>query len=54
MTVKILKDKDVLKKKPNLNLKPNHYHLISGQGRIWDSSTKGTAYKHGNWYKEKK
>jgi len=51
--IKILKDKEILKKKPNLNLKPNHYHFISGQGRIWNSSVRGTAQRVGDWYKER-
>ena len=50
--IKILKDKEILKKKPNLILKPNHYHLISGHGRVWDSENRGTAKKYGTWYKE--
>ena len=51
--IKILKDKEILKKKPNLNLKSNHYHFISGQGRIWNSSVRGTAQRVGDWYKER-
>jgi len=51
--IKILKDKEILKKKPNLKLMPNHYHFISGYGRTWNSSVRGTAQKVGNWYKER-
>ena len=50
--IKILKDKEILKKKPDLILKSNHYHFISGHGRIWDSENRGTAKKYGTWYKE--
>ncbi|HUW06349.1 MAG TPA: hypothetical protein VMW01_08800 [Williamwhitmania sp.] len=50
--IKVLKDKEILKKKPNLKLMPNHYHFISGHGRIWDSSVRGTAQRVGDWYKE--
>ena len=50
--IKILKDKEILKKKPSLKLMSNHYHFISGHGRIWNSSVRGTAKKVGNWYKE--
>ena len=51
--IKILKDKEILKKKPNLILKPNHYYLISGHGRYWNSNTRGTAQRVGDWYKER-
>jgi len=51
--IKILKDKEILKKKPNLILKPNHYHFISGHGRYWNSNTRGTAQRIGDWYKER-
>ena len=52
--IKVLKDKRIKDRKPNLKLMPNHYHYISGQGRVWDSKVKGTAYRYGDWYRERK
>ena len=60
----ILKDSNVLKKKPKLRLMPNHYHFVSEGGRFWHAVTatgflgvqmaKGTAVKDGyGWYKSK-
>ena len=48
----ILKDSNVLKKKPKLRLMPNHYHFVSEFGRI--AIGYGTAVKDGyGWYKSK-
>jgi len=51
--IKILKNKEIKKQKPGLKLMPNHYHYISKAGRVWNSKMYGTAYWHGDWYKEK-
>jgi len=49
----ILKDSNVLKKKPKLRLMPNHYHFVSEFGRR--ISGYGTLIKDGyGWYKPKK
>lgn len=48
---KILKT-DIKDNKPNIKLKPNHYHFISSAGRVWNSTQKGTAISDGRgWYK---
>lgn len=44
---KILKDKNILEKKPNLKLKPNHYYFLSRSGKYWNSRDLGTAIKDG-------
>jgi hypothetical protein len=50
--IKILKDPDILKKKPKLILKPNHYILHSEYHRQWHSTHQGQAIKDGyGWYK---
>lgn len=51
---KVLKDPNILEKKPNLKLKPNHY-LFVGKGRRWwpSNNGRGQAIRDGNgWYKE--
>ncbi len=50
--IKILKNKNIKDKKPNLKLKSNHYYFLSGYGRYWNSEELGTAYSDGKgWYK---
>ena len=52
--IKILKDPNIQKKKPTLNLKPNHYSYASEGGRYWNAELRGTAVKDGyGWYKHK-
>jgi len=49
--IKKLKDPEILKKKPNLILKPNHYHY-SSPGRVWVGEKRGTAISdRAGWYK---
>ena len=50
--IKKLKDPEILKKKPNLILKPNHYHYRS-PGRVWVGEKRGIAIRDDktNWYK---
>lgn len=49
--MKKLKDPDILKKKPNLVLKPCHYHYVSKK-RIHDPEKRGTAQSdNAGWYK---
>jgi len=51
--IKILKDPDILKKKPNLNLKPNHYSYTSEYERYWNPQLKGQTIRDGKgWYKQ--
>jgi len=48
---KTLKNSDILKKKPNLNLKPNHYDYSSETIRMWPALN-GQAIRDGKgWYK---
>ena len=49
--IKMLKNDEIKKQKPDLKLKPNHYHFISDGGRIWRSENRGMAYSDGRgWY----
>ncbi len=51
---KFLKDPEIKEKKPDLVLKPNHYHFISTKRRYWNSDIDGTAVCDGNgWYRRK-
>lgn len=53
--IKVLKDENILKKKPDLKLYPNHYIYISTGKRSWNSHAQGTAYRDKKgWYKEEK
>ena len=48
--IKKLKDPEILKKKPNLILKPNHYNYHS-PGRVWVGEKRDTAISNGKgWY----
>jgi len=51
---KVLKNPDIKIVKPNLQLKPNHYHFIStARLRVWPGSN-GQAISNGKgWYKKK-
>lgn len=42
--LKELKNKHILKEKPDIKLRPNHYHFISEHDKLWPSKIKGTAY----------
>ena len=53
--IKILKNPDILKKKPTLNLKPNHYSYASEYGRHWNPKLNGQAVRDGQgWYRRAK
>ena len=46
-----LNNENILEKKPNLKLKPNHYRPDKVVRRIWLSKLQGQAFKDGNgWY----
>ena len=49
---KDLKNKDILKTKPNLKICPNHLNIKSTHGRVWHSlHGQGIAYADGHgWY----
>jgi len=49
--IKKLKDPELLKKKPELKLKPNHYRFVSVL-RFFDPEKRGQAIVDGRgWYK---
>lgn len=49
--IELLKVKN-LNQKPNLKLMPNHYKVIIGPRRAWNSKTQGQAISNGNgWYR---
>ena len=49
--IKKLKDPEILKKKPDLKLRPNHYHYVSPQ-RWFDPEKRGVAQSDDQgWYK---
>lgn len=48
MIKRVLKNPKLLERKPNLKLKPNHYHFYSIGRRIWQ---RGKAISNGKgWY----
>jgi len=52
--IKILKDPDILQRKPKLRLMPNHYSFASEHGRHWNPQLKGQAIRdEKGWYKKK-
>jgi len=52
MIKQTLKNPDIKKEKPNLNLYPNHYHYTTSRGRTWNSEMRGQAISdQKGWYK---
>ncbi len=48
----LLKQPDILKRKPDLKLCGNHFKVFKKIHRFWDASKRGTAKRDGGgWYK---
>lgn len=51
MAIKILKSETIKERKPNLRLRPNHYHYVPAPRRVYLSLNAGPAKRDGRgWY----